>query len=189
MSHLLEPRPAVPVILPALVQANADKNRRGDTEKESTTTIDKLVWRGITMTSRWGKAADYEAMMDLIEAMRTWELAPISSIYCDTDNLFYDVTLKHGSDRFDAIAVDNAISRATVSFTNYCMIYLYMGSGEPAKNFYGHDLGITCGHDESDDEKREKIKAVLAEDKAEEYRLLKLHGYLYDSELDDDLTP
>ena len=83
----------IPRFEPEVVAAGA-KKRGGDDEKVPTTSIDCLEVHGVVLTSRYGKAHEFEIMSKMVEAVDE-ELRPfIESMYCDSKaTSCYDVTL------------------------------------------------------------------------------------------------
>lgn len=76
--------PTVPEFEPEVVQAAADRLFMGDPEKIPTTSIGGLVHRGVSLTSRYGKADDYRAMMRIVDALREEDARAVSAVFCDS---------------------------------------------------------------------------------------------------------
>ncbi len=64
------------------IEAKARKHWRGDTEE--TTPVQRLVVHGVTLTSRYDKAHEYDEMAAIIEALPPELCCLIESVFCDS---------------------------------------------------------------------------------------------------------
>ncbi len=77
-------RPPVPCFEPETIAAAARK-RRGDDEKVPTTYTKELHLHGITISSRYGKAHEYEVMTEMVEALLPSQRKLVESLWCDSN--------------------------------------------------------------------------------------------------------
>lgn len=105
-------RPHIPVRSEAAVLEEARLHRGGDTEKVATSTIDTIDWRGVLITSRYGKVSELKAMVGMVQAVgRSVDL--VESIFCDSKASFcYSIQLNPCS-QDEAEMVGNVMEAAT----------------------------------------------------------------------------
>lgn len=77
------PRPKIP-LLPAEAVAAATVRKHGDSEKVATTSMARVTWWGITIESRYSKAAELEHMLDMAEGVTPSLRGRIAKIFCDS---------------------------------------------------------------------------------------------------------
>jgi len=89
----------VPIVThrePELVQREADRNFRGDTEKVATAGFNDINVRGVIVSSRYQKAAELEAMIKIVERLRANQVGQVATIWCDSKaTCCYSVVLRH----------------------------------------------------------------------------------------------
>lgn len=79
---------------PEVIEAEARKTWRGDTEKVATTSLKSLDVHGVTLSSRYEKAHELEAMAKMVDGVDPAHRLSIKSIWCDSKVGFcYSVTL------------------------------------------------------------------------------------------------
>jgi hypothetical protein len=79
---------------PEVIEAEARKNWRGNTEKVATTSLKSLDVHGVTISSRYEKADEMEAMVNMVDGVDPLHRRYIESIWCDSKAGFcYSVTL------------------------------------------------------------------------------------------------
>lgn len=106
-------RPIIPVLSDAEIN-EAAKSRGGDTEKVATTSLDGLTWLGVALNSRYNKAHEYEAMVDMVNGLES-DVEFVESIFCDSKaGCTYEVRLKHG-DQSDAVRIGQQLDAIIVS--------------------------------------------------------------------------
>jgi hypothetical protein len=74
----------IPEIDPEVVKAVADKMYGGDTEKVPTTTLNDILVRGVTLNSRYAKAAELNTMQMVVLELPQEMIDRIASIMCDS---------------------------------------------------------------------------------------------------------
>jgi hypothetical protein len=93
MTYVLE-KP-VPRREPELIQAEADRRWRGNTEKVATTSLDSITFRGVDISSRYQKAGELETMLAIVDSLPIPLCASIETIFCDSRATHaYSVVLK-----------------------------------------------------------------------------------------------
>ena len=108
----------VPHFEPEVVQAEAKKKFFGDIEKVATTSMSHLNIHGVSLTSRYNKAHEFEAMAAIVEAVSPNLRSLIDSIWCDSKaNACYSVNLKHCT-RGQARAIAKALDEACLACDN-----------------------------------------------------------------------
>jgi hypothetical protein len=84
----------VPRFEPEVIAAAANKQAIGD-EKVATTSLKSLDIDGVSLSSRYGKAGEYDAMAAMIEGVSPELRCLIESVWCDSNaGACYSVTLK-----------------------------------------------------------------------------------------------
>jgi len=88
-------RRRIPRFEPEVIASAARKNWRGDDEKVATTSIKHLDLDGVTISSRYDKADEYEMMASMIEGVAPHLRSLIESLWCDSKaTACYSVTLR-----------------------------------------------------------------------------------------------
>ncbi len=77
-------QPVIPRFEPEIVQAIANRDWRGDTEKVATTSLESLTVNGIVLTSRYGKASEYESMAAMASILPGYLAARVATIFFDS---------------------------------------------------------------------------------------------------------
>jgi hypothetical protein len=128
---------------PEAVKADARKLFHGDTEKVPTTTIKRLVHRGVEIASRYRKADEFETMVKVIEAVPEWAQARIRSVLCDSKcGSCYSVQLRRWDDG-DAWLIGEYL-RVALRAINDGFNGLYVCS--PSDSVLGGDQQICVGN-------------------------------------------
>jgi hypothetical protein len=83
----------IPRFEPEVLAAMTDDGRLDD-EKLSDTSIKELSWHGAKLTSRYGKAREFEAMAAMVEGVRMGLRTKIVALDCDSKADVYSVTLR-----------------------------------------------------------------------------------------------
>ncbi len=107
----------IPQHEPEIIAAAARKHWCGDDEKVATTSIDLLIVHGVKITSRYGKAHEFEVMRAMILAMPLQQ-GPVQSIFCDSKvGSCFSVVLRrdYWSDLM-ARVIANHFEKATIEF-------------------------------------------------------------------------
>ena len=84
----------IPRFEPEVIEATAKRRYRGDTEKVATTSIRAVTERGVSITSRYNKADEYELMLTMVRSL-SWPLRDqVKSIFCDSKASVFTVSLR-----------------------------------------------------------------------------------------------
>jgi hypothetical protein len=78
------PNPIIPRFEPEVVDREAWKHWRGDHEKVRTTSLKSLKVRGVELTSRYGKAEEFETMAAVLSLMPYYVVEGIKSVFCNS---------------------------------------------------------------------------------------------------------
>lgn len=88
---------------------------RGDREKVRTSAITALEWEGVALISRYGKADEYELMIDMVEAIKA-RACSVAHIFCDSKaGSTFDVMVKSPSTLAEIEGIGDRISQALLS--------------------------------------------------------------------------
>jgi nanoRNase/pAp phosphatase (c-di-AMP/oligoRNAs hydrolase) len=79
---------------PEIVAAGARNYARGDDDKVATTSIKKLMFDGVEITSRYDKADELEEIREIANALSRQRRTNIGSIVCDGQHANYIVKLR-----------------------------------------------------------------------------------------------
>jgi hypothetical protein len=105
-------RPIVPRFEPEQIAAEAKARWHGDDEKVATTSLRRMVFEGIDLSSRYDKAGEYEVMLDMVEGLPFSLRKKVESIFCDSKaGLCFSVNLRQCS-LADAKAISKNLDRA-----------------------------------------------------------------------------
>jgi hypothetical protein len=74
-------KPTIPRHEPEVLAAA--RGRPGE-DKASTTAVGPLTYRGVTLSSRYEQADEYETLMALVDGVSRGHLANVKSIFCDS---------------------------------------------------------------------------------------------------------
>lgn len=74
----------IPVLEPEVVQATANRLYKGDTEKVPTTTVNDILVNGVSLHSRYMKAAELKTMQTVVLDLPQEMIGRIASITCDS---------------------------------------------------------------------------------------------------------
>jgi hypothetical protein len=69
---------------PEIVQAEADRLYRGDTDRVPTTSLRGLTFRGVDVSSRYHQADELEAMLKMIATLPRHIAAELRSLQCNS---------------------------------------------------------------------------------------------------------
>src|SRR5215813_7312497 len=69
---------------PELVQREADRKFRGDTEKIATAGFNDINVRGVIVSSRYGKADELETMAKFVQRLTVDQVGQVATIWCDS---------------------------------------------------------------------------------------------------------
>ena len=100
------------------VMATMTKNGRLDHEKIATTSLKKLLRHGAEITSRYGKAHEFEAMAAMVDGVDQSLRRFISALNCDSKADCYSVSLRPcGTTQANMIAnqIDSACYKFDIS--------------------------------------------------------------------------
>jgi hypothetical protein len=86
-------RPTIPRF--EIEQILAEAKRRGDGEKVSTTSLTEVQYGETTLSSRYGKAEEYETMLDMLEGVAPTLQSKIRLIWCDSKAGAFSVSLNY----------------------------------------------------------------------------------------------
>ena len=75
--------PSIPIFEPEVIEAAA-RRCGGDLDKVSTTSLRGMTIDGVRLTSRYGKALEYETMAAMVAALTPPQARETVSIYCDS---------------------------------------------------------------------------------------------------------
>jgi hypothetical protein len=101
-------RPPIPRHEPETIAAAA-RRRHGDAEKVATTAVKNVELDGVALCSRYDKAAEYEAMIAMVEMVPPDLRTKIMTIFCDSKaEACYSVEL-HPCSRRDAEIIAHAL--------------------------------------------------------------------------------
>jgi hypothetical protein len=91
--------PIDPIVVrrePELVQREADRNYRGDTEKVATAGFNDINMRGVIVSSPYGKADELETMVKFVQRLTVGQVGQVATIWCDSKaTCCYSVVLRH----------------------------------------------------------------------------------------------
>jgi hypothetical protein len=76
--------PVIPRFEPEVVDKVARKLWRGDHEKVPTTSLKSLTIRGVELTSRYGKAEEFETMAAVLSLMPYYVVEGIKGVFCNS---------------------------------------------------------------------------------------------------------
>ena len=74
----------IPQHEPEAVNSMAKRNYRGDDEKVPTTSISSVNFKGVNISSRYGKAHELQVMKDVISKIDPKTLSLIKQVWCDS---------------------------------------------------------------------------------------------------------
>jgi hypothetical protein len=77
-------RVLVPRFEPEVIEAAARKHYRGDPEKVATTSVPELMYRGVAITSRYGKADELETMAAMLDGISPDLWRYIDTLSCNS---------------------------------------------------------------------------------------------------------
>lgn len=91
----------VPTYEPEIIQAEADKLWRGDTEKVASTSIPFVEYKGVRLESRYQQADEFEIMSSGVDALPAAYLKRVVSVFCDSKATYcYTLETSFGDDWF-----------------------------------------------------------------------------------------
>jgi len=76
--------PVVPRFEPEVVASAARKKWRGDDEKVATTSVSNLVVDGVVISSRYGKAHEFDCMAGMVRSTDEALRSLVESLWCDS---------------------------------------------------------------------------------------------------------
>ena len=88
-------KPTIPRFEPEVVQAEANRRFRGNTDKVATTSFSGLKHLGVQLSSRYSKARELELMAEVLGDLEPAQRACIARFYCDSKaSAFFEVHFK-----------------------------------------------------------------------------------------------
>jgi hypothetical protein len=128
----------VPKHEPEVISALARKLFRGDDEKVPTTMLEKSLFRGVLVESRYQKADEVMAMLAVLRRMDDAQIAMIDRVWCDSKaQACYVITVREG-------VYDEWGDDIRASFHAYCM---QENGGHNGFDVVGHDGEEICYQD------------------------------------------